>query len=298
VLIIAGLPFFFLEIGPGPGSPVTQLYGFAHLFFFALSAWWLARWIRWSQRPFWYRALLVMLLLAGLGGAIELIQPHFGRGASWRDFGIDILGGLLGLFCLAPDRRHIRRLFLLSAQFFILAAITATFYGPLVTLWDMCQASRQFPVLSDFETRFEARRWSSGEISKSVSRRGHNSLRVLLDKGNYPGTTLQRSFGNWQGYTRFSFSLYLPDETPLRITVSIRDHDHNRRGGEFHDRFNRTFTMRQGWNDIVIPISDIERAPVERTLALDRLSEVVIFTTNLPAPRVVYIDDVRLTGRG
>ena len=177
----------------------------------------------------------------------------------------------------------------------ILAAIAASFYGPLTTLWDMWQASRQFPVISDFETRFEARRWSIGEISKSVARRGHNSLRVLLNKGNYPGTTLQRSFGDWRGYTGFSFSLYLPDETPLSITVSVRDHDHNRRGGEFHDRFNRTFTMRQGWNDIIIPISDIQGAPVERTLALDRLSEVVIFTTNLPAPRVIYIDNVRLS---
>ncbi|MFO7460147.1 MAG: hypothetical protein R6X07_05935 [Desulfatiglandales bacterium] len=39
------------------------------------------------------------------------------------------------------------------------------FYGGVTKLWDMGQAWRQFPVLSDFETRLEARRWSSGEVT-------------------------------------------------------------------------------------------------------------------------------------
>jgi hypothetical protein len=76
--------------------------------------------------------------------------------------------------------------------------------------------------------------------------------------------------------------------------VTIRDEEQFRRGGEHHDRFNRTFTMEQGWNDVSITVADIENAPAEGRRQLNQLSEVVIFTVDPPAPKVVYLDDVRL----
>jgi len=237
-----------------------------------------------------------MLILAGIGGAIELIQPQFGRGASWRDFGIDILGALLGLAFIAPARRQIHHQVLLCAQLCILVITAVAFYGPLTTLWDMWQASRKFPILSDFETCYETIRWSNGEIDRNIARQGKCSLKVVLNEGKYPGTTLTRSFGDWRGFTAFAFSLYLPDKKPLRITVSIRDHEHNQRGGEFDDRYNRTFTMKQGWNDIVIPIPDILNAPAARELNIGNLSEVVFFTTHLINPRIIYLDNIHLQG--
>jgi hypothetical protein len=70
------------------------------------------------------------------------------------------------------------------------------FYGPVTTLWDMGQAWRQFPVLSHFETRLEARRWSSGEVTAEIARRGESSFRVSLGTEKYAGTALKRSFGD------------------------------------------------------------------------------------------------------
>lgn len=52
--------------------------------------------------------------------------------------------------------------------------------------------------------------------------------------------------------------------------------------------------MKQGWNDVSIPIVDIENAPAARKMELEHLSEVVIFTVDPPAPRVMYLDYVRL----
>jgi hypothetical protein len=172
--------------------------------------------------------------------------------------------------------------------------VMIVFYEPVITLWDMSQASRQFPVLSDFETPFEARRWSSGEIDRTVARQGRASLRVLMGTEKYAGTTLKRSFGDWRGYGTFAFSLYNPDPNPLHITVSIRDEEHWRHGGEYHDRFNRGFTMKRGWNEVHIAVVEIENAPATRPLDLGRLTEVVIFTVDPPAPRVMYLDHVRL----
>ena len=298
LVLIAGLPLFFLNIKHSPGSPLPQLFGFAHLIFFALLAWQLHGIFRSMREPPLQPIFLVMLILIAAGGIIELAQPYFGRGASWRDLGIDILGGVLGIVYLAPPHyRKLRHPIWVGMQIVVIAMVILVFHGPVATLWDMGVALRQFPVLSDFETRMEAKRWSRGVIAKGIARHGTHALEVDLglepDK-KYHGTTLRRSFGNWRGYTTFAFSLFIPDDHPLTITVSIRDREHFDRGGEYHDRFNRRFDIRPGWNDVAIPIADIQNAPSERKLELDDLSEVVIFTVDPPAPRRMYLDYVRL----
>lgn len=293
-VMLAALMLFFIDMKHESGSAVYQLYGFAHTAFFMLMALGISRSSYLARRPFIQQFFLIMSVVLLVGGIIELIQPYFGRTASLRDLGIDLLGALLGVMFLVPTRRSLRRGVLVGGQVAVAAIAVTVFYGPVVTLWDMGQASRQFPVLGDFETCLETRRWSSGEIDKRIARHGERSLRVSLGTGKYAGTTLERSFGDWRGYSTFAFSIYNRDPDPLVITVSIRDEEHFRRGGEYHDRFNRVFTIEQGWNDVSIPIADIENAPAARRLELDHLSEVVIFTVDLPAPRVMYLDYVRL----
>jgi hypothetical protein len=293
-LMLFGLMLFFVDMGHGPGSALYQFYGFAHLAFFMAMALALSRWSLLTPYPFWLQAVGTIGAILILGGIIELIQPYFGRSASWRDLGIDGVGGLLGVVFLSPARRSLSRRILACVQTAALVIVGVVFYGPVTTIWDMWQALRQFPVLSDFETCFEAKRWSSGEIGNGIARHGEKSLRVALGTKKYAGTTLKRSFGDWRGWSSLAFSLYNPDPEPLRITVSIRDHEHFRRGGEYHDRFNRSFVLDEGWNDISIAVAEIENAPLTRRLKMDRLSEVVIFTANLPAPRVMFLDYIRL----
>ena len=294
LLMFAGIMLFFIDMKHESGSAIYQLYGFAHIAFFMFMASLVSRVPGVARRSFLYQFLIITSAVLFLGGIVELIQPYFGRSGSWGDLGIDLVGGLLGIMFLAPVRRSLGRRHLVCGQIAVVAIAAIFFCGPVVTLWDMRQGSRQFPVLSDFESRLETRRWSSGEIHKGIARHGESSLRVLLTRQKYAGTTLKRSFGDWRGYSTFAFSLYNPDPDSLRITVSIRDQEHFVRGGQYHDRFNRAFTMEQGWNDVAIPVSDIENAPSARKLDLSRLSEVVIFTVDPPAPRVMYLDYVHL----
>jgi hypothetical protein len=293
-VILLGMLFFFIDMKHESGSAVYQLYGFAHLAFFMLMASVLGRIPSLAVRPFLFQFIVIMSAVLFAGGIIELVQPYFGRTASWRDLGIDLLGALLGILFLAPARGSLRRRHLACGQIAVVAVAVMAVYGPVVTLWDMRDASRHFPVLGDFEIRLERGRWSSGEIDKGLARHGERSLRVSLGTQKYAGTTLKRSFGDWRGYSTFAFSIYNPDPHPLPITVSIRDEEHFRRGGAYHDRFNRVFTIEQGWNDVSIPIADIENVPSGRKQELNHLSEVVIFTVDPPAPRVMYLDYVHL----
>jgi len=229
-----------------------------------------------------------------IGGAIELIQPFFGRSASWIDMGFNLFGGFIGLVFFAPARLEMSRKILLSFQIGAVVLASLIFHGPMTTLWDMHVAARQFPVLSDFETRFEAKRWTAGVIDTSLARTGNASLRVELGTDRYSGTTLWRSFGNWQGYTTLVISIYNPEPKPIAMTITIRDEEHSRRGGEYHDRFNREFMLRQGWNDIRIPTADIKNAPAQRTMDLSMLTYLVVFAMNLSEVRTIYLDYVHL----
>ncbi len=296
LLFIAAGMLFFLDLDLVPDHPVRQLYGFAHFAFFAFMARCLAGLSFFSRKHFRLQLLLIMSSVFIAGGIIELIQPYFGRTASWRDIGFNLLGGCFGLLFFTPSRRwNPGRRCLLWARFVVLAVAIIMFSGPALALWDMLGAARQFPVLSDFETVTEIRRWSSGKIDRGFAGHGRASLRVYLEAGEkYPGTTLLNSFGDWTGQSFFAFSVHNPAPEPLFLTVSIRDHEHFGRGGKYEDRFNRSFRIEQGWNEIRIPIENIKNAPLERTLELDNLAEVVFFTVDLPEPRIMHLDYVRL----
>ena len=295
LILFAVLPLFFVPLGQDPAGPLAQLNIFGHFIFFALLAWFLARLHVLAGLSIYQQFALIIAAVLISGGSIELIQEHFGRTASWKDLGVNLTGGLFGLLFLAPGRVRMPWVLLRGGQVTILILCLFLFSNPMLTLWDMHHATRQFPVLGDFETTLETRRWSSGKIDKEFFRHGRASLMVPLETGKkYTGTTLRRSFGDWTGYTFLAFSVHNPDPEPLFLTVSIRDHEHNRRGGEYIDRFNKSFRIDQGWNDIRIHVQDIENAPAERTLLLDSLSEVVFFTTELDQPRIIHLDHVRL----
>jgi hypothetical protein len=292
--ILGGVMLFLIDFNHGPGSVVYQFYGSAHLVFFAMMAWMLARLPSLVRRPFFLQIILIMCIVLGVGGIIELIQPYYGRSASWRDLGLDFTGGFFGIMFLSPIRRSLCRWLLVCGQCAALSLVAIVSFVPVTTIWDMWQATQQFPVLGDFETRLEKGRWSSGEIERGIALHGQCSLRVFLGTEKYAGTTLKRSFGDWRGYSILAFSIYNPDPDLLVITVSIRDYEHFRRGGEYGDRFNRSFMLEQGWTDVHIPVADIENAPSARRIELDKLSEMVIFTVDLPEPRLFYLDHVRL----
>ena len=168
-------------------------------------------------------------------------------------------------------------------------------WQPSLSLLDRLIARTQFPVLSNFETPLEERRWSAGTRDASVAIDGNHSLRVTLHHGRrFSGATLRRSLGDWSDYHALQLSIYLPDDTPMKITVSIRDREHFRRGGAYHDRFNRNLTLQKGWNTLELTIEEIRNAPRDRNLDLSDLTELAIFTSSLDQTRTIYLDSVRL----
>lgn len=287
ILLLLVIPLFFIDTTGLDRHLPRELYAFAHVGTFALLTMALLCIPALARRHYALQTVAALVAVFLVGGAIELIQPQFGRQASWTDLRQNMVGAFAAVAVMAPTRR----LRLTLAPLAVLALVLEL-YGPATTLWDRHVATQQFPVLSDFETRFEHRRWSSGTVTTDIARSGAHSLRLDLEPGRYSGTMMRRSFGDWSDYDYFRFSVYNPDVQPLLLTVSIRDHAHFRRGGLYNDRFNQRYTLEQGWNDISIPVAKIASAPRDRRLDVSDLAEVVLFTSNLAEPRLIYLDRV------
>jgi len=291
-LLFGILPLFFIDLKRWFGEVPAELHAFAHVGVFALFAVVLMSLSRWSHWPARSRAVVVLLIILLSGALIELVQPLFGRSGSLRDVGQNLVGAAAGLSLYARAGMW-RRLTMSLVGILLVLALG----GPALNLLDRALARTQFPILGDFESRLEHRRWSAGVPDGTIVRMGTRSLRVELEPGRYAGTMLQRSFGDWRGFAHLELSLYNPDVEPLPVTVSIRDQEHFRRGGEPQDRFDRRFTIEPGWNDLRIAIPEIRDAPAQRSLDLDDLSQMVIFTSELEYARLLYLDRVRLTGQ-
>ena len=90
-------------------------------------------------------------------------------------------------------------------------------------------------------------------------------------------------------------SIYNPDTNPLQIIFRIHDLQHIDGYEEYEDRYNRSFLLISGWNKIEIDLAEVEKSPSSRNMDMSRIRGVGLFVVSLPAPRILYLDEVRLT---
>ena len=289
-LMACATPMFFIERDTLDFLP-DPVFSLGHIAIFGMLAYVVGRALKRSRMSLLRQAALILTSAFLLGGSIELIQPYFGRTALWSDVWQNMVGAAAGLL-LAHPRDLLRSWWALP----VLTMLTLELRLPTLLLWDDQVARQQFPLISNFETRFEHLRWSEGVVVADRARSGERSLRVELQPGiRWPGTALRRGIGDWQGYDTFEFSVHHDDGKPMQLTVAIRDREHSRRGAAYRDRFNRRFELEPGWNDISIPVAEIAAAPKERTLDLGDIDTVIFFTGDVTASRTLHLDALRLS---
>ena len=180
----------------------------------------------------------------------------------------------------------------------ISVVLVAIAFFPMVTATlDEITAMKQFPVLSDLETRFEIDRWTGDadfSIDHEIYYHGKASLKVNLNTSLYSGVGLKYFPRNWLNYSELQLSIFNPDREAIQITCRIHDEQHTQSLQLYEDRFNRRFSIPSGWNLIKIQLKQIENSPNKRKMALNQIQGLGIFAISLSKPRIVYIDYVRL----
>ncbi len=297
-LVVIGAPFFFLG-GPGyhGARSFVALWDLGHVLFFSLTSWLLCKSVRYrlAEVSFLTVQSYVFLAILVMGIVVETIQMGFdGRYPDLFDVFRNQLGCLIVFAFFCPSKKRRGKLFYLY-QLTVVLLVGVALYPLSRGAIDEVIASRQFPMLSDFETALESDRWREKElisIEKGLARHGEHSLKMQLTTDTYSGVALFYFPGNWQGFESLHFSVYHPDEDPLEMVCRIHDADHN---NEYTDRFNRRFVLAKGWNDLAIPLVDIQRAPVNRLLNLRKIESLGLFVVRQTKRRVVYIDYVYLS---
>jgi hypothetical protein len=291
------LVLLLFDVGENKSLIINEFFNFGHLPLFGTASLvflWVLNERAWPVRE---KKLYVITFFVAVifGVATEFLQILMpGRDFEISDMVHDGIGALTFLIIAYPmkgrPRGRLMKLKVLSLLVIFLVA--APFYLALFQTWEM---HRDFPLIGSFETRWEKNRWDAESASLALSQahatQGTHSLEARLSSGIYPGIALKRFCGDWRGYDAFSFDVFLEGDTPLAITVRINDSTHDQ---TFKDRFNKRFGLVPGSNHVVIDCAEVRNAPHGRIMDMVHITDVIIFSYQLPEPRTLYFDNFRL----
>ena len=291
VLLFLGGPDYYSS------RSFKSLWDIGHIIYFVLFASLLSRWSLVSRMSVAWQWAIILVTTLLLGVSIEFIQYGTARTPDTGDVLRDLTGSFLVLVFgalgskIQPARRR------LSLQFSVLVLLLIQLWPATKSLIDEAIARHQFPLLSGYETPFEIDRWAgtarlSVETIASISE--DKLLKLSLTMDQYSGTTLHYFDGNWTSARTLKIGLYNPDADPLQITCRIHDLQHADGDEEHEDRFNRSFLLMQGWNHIEISLDEVEQSPAGRNMDMSHIRGLGLFVVSLPAPRILYLDNVRL----
>ncbi|MBW1764486.1 MAG: VanZ family protein [Deltaproteobacteria bacterium] len=301
--LISGVCFLLLFAG-GPDYHSPRSYGEAwnlgHIFLFStLTYLSVTIWKRPKKWSFLKQAIWILTLTLILGFLIELGQYWIeDRTPDIFDMARNIIGTLVSLTFLLPSRMTLHQYHLRILQ---CCTIIITFLATLPlaeALIDEAVARKQFPLLSDFESPMEIKRWESDSIlsiDDKISRHGRSSLKVQLTTVKYSGIHLQYFPNDWRDFNTLEFSIFNASDHPLRIHCRVHDNYHTTHDQKYSDRFNTSFFIPQGWSDKKIPVQNIVNAPKDRKMNLKNIQNFGIFCINLQQNETIYLDNVRLS---
>ncbi len=297
IALLLIFPFFFIG-GADYYEPrsVKELWNLGHWVFFAvfvlvLDSYWCA-----THRSVLFRVLATFFIVLLVGGGIELIQQRFaGRTCSMSDVVRDLLGGASVLLWKAAYRQ--RRLQAIVSGILLTTVVVYSFLPLGFALTDEFRSYQEFPLLAGFECDAELGRWGSRVEMHRVSTprlQGEYSAKITLTTDKYSGVSLDHFPGDWSGKKGLAFNVFNPGR---QLVLYYRVHDSLHRDDveqRFADRYNGRTVLEYGWNEIIIPMTDIINAPKNRKMDSTKISGFGIFVMNQPERRVLYIDNVRL----
>jgi len=160
-----------------------------------------------------------------------------------------------------------------------------------------CSGPETEKVLFDFESdndlnRFHWECHTLFSLSNENATQGKKSLKLELFPSDYPGLAPKLSVNDWQRYSTFSFDVFNAQKEDVSLSVRIDD---SKDYPDYPDRYNESFSLRQGANTIVIPIHKLETSGTKRRLNLKNIYKVVIFMVQPKERNVLYFDNFRLT---
>jgi uncharacterized protein len=151
-------------------------------------------------------------------------------------------------------------------------------------------------ILFDFESEEELRNfnWECHkwfELSSENTTSGKHSLKVSLPPGQYPGINFKNFRCDWSGNKELKLDVFNPSQENIQFHIRINDH---KSGWEYADRYDKTFTLAQGMNDLNISLDTLKTNLNPRPINLKKIERMMVFIPDNKKLRELYIDNIRL----
>jgi VanZ family protein len=298
-IALALLSILFFIGGPKYQSPRSfkAAWNLGHILFFALLPLLIFSIPKNKTIKPTFQAAIVLTITLTLGIIVEIIQYGFDRIPDIGDLSRNMIGAMIAIFFLLPTKAALSKPALIFMKSITIVLALAQLYPLIIALADEHLARQSFPILSDFQTPFQIQRWSEGDnisITAVPNTPGNLALKIDLTTRRYSGTSLKYFPKNWEGYHFFQVRIFNPSAEQISLTCRIHDKKHASSNSGYHDRYNKTYKITQGWNTIAIDLQKVRLAPKSRQMDLKQIYGIGIFATQLPHTRTIYIDDLKL----
>lgn len=251
-------------------------------------------------QPVSRRYLVAFVLATSFAGAVEILQPHFGRTKSLTDFINGSLGAALSLAGIAAWRRTDKWVWRGGHAVALVVTLVIALWPAYEEWRGLRWRQKHFPSLGDFENDEELRLWraqggSPGHptniaFTRARASQGEQSLRVVGGAGDWAGVNYAAGDKDWTSFRALAMDVFNPRE-PFRLFVRVDD---NGVVAKSTDRFERGFELAPGWNRLRISTAELERGPQSRRLNLKAIRRIAVFTGDHEPQRFWFLDHVHL----
>lgn len=226
-----------------------------------------------------------LALAVAAAGAAEVVQPWVGRSGGWADFFRGAAGAAAAAAVVRARATCRARRAAYAGLALALVAWPVAEVAPYLV--DTADGWSAFPVLADFRTEREGRRWVFDQAT--VARDG-GAGRVVLHPGPepYSAVALRPVVQDFRGHRWLCWEVRVHDR-PVTLVVSVRS-GAGREVGTTHVQVERRLAV----GDQVVRLDLSDLGPKARPVPLDlaEIREVQLFAVRTPEP--VTLDVTRV----
>ena len=300
LLIISILAIFILFFIEGPTTYSNRIYKLfwdnGHIIFFALVGWFIFNYT--SHKPRYFTYLSTLLICLTLGCVIEAIQYNIERSANWQDVYRGILGGTFSSLILHHKKSTTKSIPLIVAIAIISILIIREQKQLFIAIKLELAIYENFPILSKFDQPNDLLSWSGNSLvlANSQAQTSRSSLKAeFRAHEKYSNVTLEHFYHDWRGYQSLHITLQPADDKPIELCIRITDFVHDIGEQSYSDRYNKCINITKGLNNIIISLKEIEQAPLQRKMALNKVNKITFFSRQLTDNRYIYISSIYLS---
>lgn len=310
-LAIAAIIFILLKFNlPGNTFFWREIHNFGHIPLFGIMAALILNlsfiFLQTIIQKRYLHYILAFCITVMLGVILEFIQISGPRDADIGDIWRDIIGALifLGIYLIYDSKmtdlfsimkKRVKTIVIIGLLILItLSILPAVIWGGAYLYRDW-----NFPTICGFESILENKffRYQNAILEITTPPEGwlgiksEHAGRLTFMPAKYPGLNIEEPYPDWTEYGVFCISIYSELENPVALYFRIDDLHYNQ---TWEDRFNYSFTVLPGYNQIDISIEEIRQGPVNRKMDMTAIANILLFAHNPLDTFSVYIDDIIL----